>query len=109
MPLYDKLPLNAIPVPHIPAITSPENCCVCCCPIGREWKCMDVEVRLLRLEDTLVCLAETQVRTETALARLAETQARTEEQLARLETQVQALADVQARTEQRLAQQVTQP
>jgi len=69
---------------------------------------MDLEARLLRLEDTLVRLAEAQVRTETAVSRLAEAQVRTEEQLVRLETQVQALAEAQARTEAQLARQVTQ-
>jgi multidrug efflux pump subunit AcrA (membrane-fusion protein) len=97
---------------------------------------MDLEARLLRLEATLVRLAEAQAQTEAALVRLAEAQARTEgrgerlearmeqveaalvrlaeaqahteERLARLATQVQALAEAQARTEEQLAQQVTQ-
>jgi hypothetical protein len=69
---------------------------------------MDVETRLLRLEDTLARLAEAQARTEAAVSKLAEAQARTEEQLARLATQVQALAEAQVRTEEQLARQVTQ-
>ena len=50
---------------------------------------MDVNARMLRLENALVRLGDAQARTEAALARLAEAQARTEMQLARLETQVQ--------------------
>lgn len=69
---------------------------------------MDLEARLLRLEDTLVRLAEAQARTEAAVSRLAEAQVRTEAQLLRLETQVQALAEAQTRTEAQLARQVTQ-
>src|SRR5687767_6499091 len=60
---------------------------------------MDVDARMLRLEDTLVRLGDAQARTEVALTRLAEAQARTEAALARLETQVQILAEAQARTE----------
>jgi hypothetical protein len=64
---------------------------------------MDVDARMLRLEDALVRLGDAQARSEAALARLAEAQVRTEERLARLETQVQTLAVAQARTEAALA------
>ena len=60
---------------------------------------MDVDARMLRLEDTMVRLGDAQARTEAALAQLAVAQARTEAQLVRLETQVQTLAAAQARTE----------
>jgi hypothetical protein len=58
---------------------------------------MDVDARMLRLEDTLVRLGDAQARTEAALTRLAEAQARTEAALARL-------TEAQARTEEQLAQ-----
>jgi hypothetical protein len=62
---------------------------------------MDVDARMLRLEDTLVRLGDAQARTEAALTRLTETQARTEAALARL-------TEAQARTEVQLVRQGTQ-
>ena len=84
---------------------------------------MDLEVRIERLEDAVVRLAEAQARTEErvgrledAVVRLAEAQTRTEARLealahaqARTEARVEALAQAQARTESALlvlAQQV---
>jgi hypothetical protein len=62
---------------------------------------MDVDARMLRLEDALVRLGDAQARTEAALTRLAEAQARTEAALTRL-------AEAQARTEEQLARLETQ-
>ena len=54
------------------------------------WR-VDLDARLLRLEDSLVSLAEAQTRTEAAVSRLAEAQALTEAQLVRQVTRLQTL------------------
>ncbi len=67
---------------------------------GGEW--VDLEVRIERLEDAVVRLAEAQARTEERVGRLEDAVVRLAEAQARTEARLEALAQAQTRTEGRV-------